>query len=104
MTTIQQNTQAQVESMLKIGMKRMSSSELHSSIDQLGYSIDKDCDHKYINHGNEISYLAYSLCFKEKDTQLSFCNIDARKDENFRKLQDIRRECFVYEKNRVWEL
>lgn len=55
-------------------------------IDSIGYEIDKDDTFIYFNQG--IKTKAFYIV--EKDTKLGFANINARKDENFRKLLAFR--------------
>lgn len=57
-----------------------------STIDNLGYTINKDDTFTYNRDGKRIK----SFYIVEKDSGLSFANIDARRDENFKSFQELR--------------
>jgi len=82
----------------------MDKKELLNTLDTLGYKISKQDSFNYYNSGNEVKYPAKSCYIVEKDSGLSFANIYARRDSNFRALQELRRNEEVIVKGRVWEL
>jgi len=97
-------TFSEVDDRLKAGCTQISSAELIYMLKLVGYKICPSTSFDYTNTSNAIIYNARSISIIEADTGLSFGHIDARKDGNFRKLQEIRMEYLVFEKNRVWEL
>ena len=82
----------------------MTKDELLSELDKLGYEIDKSMSFNYMNCSNGESYKAKACYIVEKDTKLSFSNIDARKDNNFERLQELRFWIEVTHKGRIYEL
>jgi len=82
----------------------MSKDELLSTLDNLGYKINKADTFNYFNSANEIHYKAKSCYIVEKDTGLSFANIAARRDNNFGALQNLRYWVDVKHRGIVWEL
>lgn len=86
----------EVESALRAGMKLVSLAELDEMIDQLGYARDKSmrctCIAKNLATGN--TYPNVSFGVREKDTKRSAFHFESRRDENFKKLQEIRFDTF----------
>jgi hypothetical protein len=68
---------------------------LKAALAAIGYKVDRSCDARgntrYITgeHVGE-SYPATNLYVVEADTGMSAFHVDARRDENFRKLQELR--------------
>ena len=85
-------------------MDHWTKNELLKELDRLGYEIDLSLSFNYINNLNRKSYKARSIYIREADTGLSFANIYARRDVNFKALQDIRFRVEVIERGRTWEL
>lgn len=77
----------------------------------IGYRLDRalDCrsDNRYLS-GPDMgrSYPAVNACIVEADTGLSFANVMARRDDNFRRLQELRfsGELFAVVRGRIFEL
>lgn len=67
----------------------------------IGYKLDRslDCSHvaRIISgDGEGNTYPATSTSIKESDTGLSFSNVDARRDQNFKALQAMRLEGILF--------
>jgi len=71
---------------------------------QLGYKIEEESSFNYYNTANEDKWLARSCYIIEIDTRLSFANINARRDDNFKKLQALRTERDYIINGRRYEL
>ena len=73
-------------------------------LNDLGYKIKSSFNYKNnFNHGQ--NYLAKSCYIVEKDTGISFAHYkDARRDNNFIKLQELRSGEEFMVGNRVYEL
>lgn len=95
---------AEINQMLNAGMAQLSLMEMFNKIDSLGYKIDKSMSFCYFNQGNANHWAAKSCYVVEKDTGLSFANINAREDENYKALQELRRSTFTLHKGRLWEI
>ncbi len=85
------------------GMEKMELNSALNYLDFLGYKLKPENCFNYFNGSNDTKYPARSIYLVEKDTGLSAFHIDARRDENFKKLQTFRRSVFVSAKGRVWE-
>jgi hypothetical protein len=96
--------QAERKSMLAAGMEQLSKSELLNRLDRLGYKILAVDSFNYGNNGNANRYPARSIYIIEKDSKLSFANIDARRGENFKALQQLRYSSFAIVVGRLYEL
>lgn len=85
-------------------MEKMTPEEALHYIESLGYTIDKSMTFNYRNTSNEVSYDAKGLYVIQKDNRLGAFNKDARRDTNYEKLQEFRRNVTVTDKlGRVWE-
>lgn len=102
--SLQVNNAEAVAKMKAYGCMKISSSELEKMLGKIGYRISHKDSFDYTNTSNEISFNARSVCIVEGDTGLHFNNPNTRRDNNFRKLQKIRNEFFVFENDRIWEL
>ena len=98
------DTQKEIESMVNAGMTQLTKNDFLNELNRLGYQVYKTNCFNYINGSNENTYKAKSIYIVENDSGLSFANIDARRDDNFKALQKMRFECFVYDSGRIWEL
>lgn len=75
-----------------------------SKLSSLGYKISEKDSFNYVNKGNPPEIWNARACYIiEKDSGLSFCNINARRDENFKLLQEYRKNDFIIN-GRVYEL
>ena len=81
----------------------MNYDELKNQLDKLGYKIDQENSFNYFNSANKNQYNARSCYIVEKDTGIGFANIKSRKDENFNKLQQLRKNALVIDRNRIIE-
>ena len=96
------DTKKEVKHLIDGGMTQLDKEEFLNILSSLGYKTVESFN--YINSSNEITYKAKGFRIIEKDTGLSFANVDARKDDNLRKLQEMRFSSFVYSNDRIWEL
>lgn len=86
-------------------MEIMTIFEALKLISRLGYQIDKSSSFSYTNNLNASgTYKARSLYLVQKDDKVSAFNVDARRDENFKKLQEFRRNVIVKSpRGIIWE-
>lgn len=103
MQTEKDTTAKEVERMLAGGMKRISPRQLRELLDLAGYQIHKPDCFNYTNSANEITYKARAMGYMHKTSGMRYAHIDAPRD-TLPKLQEIRHNCFVFERGRVWEL
>ena len=96
------DTKKEVKRLIDGGMTQLDKENFLSTLSDLGYKTKESFN--YINNLNEITYKAKSFMITEINTGLSFANIDARRDKNFKRLQQIRFDSFVYSNNTIWEL
>ena len=75
-----------------------------NELSRLGYKIDSSLSFNYNNNLNKKAYKARSIYIREISSGFGCCNIHARRDANFKALQDIRFSVEVIERGRVWEL
>ncbi len=78
--------------------------ELKNILDNLGYKISESDSFNYFNSANKDKWNARSCYIVEKDSGLSFANIYARRDANFKALQEFRYNANIIIKNRVYEI
>ncbi|MTJ93930.1 MAG: hypothetical protein F8N36_13890 [Desulfovibrio sp.] len=71
-------------------------SHIASTLASIGYELDRSMDCRSFSRwmtgpraGH--SYPCITTGIRETDTKLSFCNVDARRDEKFNTLQNLRR-------------
>lgn len=101
---IEYSTKREVEQLVLAGMQEISVDNLKNEIARLGYEINTQLTFNYINSANENTYKAKSVNIGILgNKELSFANIDAPRD-NLKKLQEIRKNYFVFKNGRVWEL
>jgi len=85
-------------------MIKITKKELNIILDNLGYKIAEKDSFNYINKGNPPEIWKARACYIiEKDAGKGFANIAARRDDNFRALQLLRREDYEI-KGRRYEL
>ena len=71
----------------------------------IGYRIDARCSFNYLNNFNKGPAYAARHCYVvEADTGIGFANVAARRDANFRTLQEWRGGGDVLIKGRLYEL
>lgn len=98
------DTELEAFIMVQNGMKCISAQSLVLKLTTLGYKIDPVNSFNYINTNNKRQYKARSIYIVESNTGLSFANINARCDDNFKELQSLRYNTFVYHNGRIWEI
>ena len=85
-------------------MDHWTKNELLKELSRLGYKIDSSLSFNYNNNLNRETYKARSIYIIEDDSKLNFANIHARRDSNFKALQNIRFRVEVIDHGRTWEL
>ena len=76
----------------KRGFHPVTIQEMNATLNTIGYELNRDRDCYSTNRwmtGPRAgqSYPAINTGVREMDTKLEFCNVDARRDENFKTLQ-----------------
>ena len=99
------NHETEKEAARKIagGMEKISKPELINRAAACGYKIAPDACFSYLNKANALPYKARSIGWRHIASGKGFAQIDAPRD-TLPALQDIRRNCFVTERGRIWEL
>jgi hypothetical protein len=102
---------AEVERRKRRGYAPKTLRQLNASLGRLGYRLDRSCDclsvNRYITGENAgESYPAINAYVVESDTGLSFAHVSARRDENYRRLQELRfsGELYAVVRGRVLEI
>ncbi len=91
--------------MLACGMLELSRREWLARIDAAGYRLERANCFNYTNRHNAGHYRARCVSnYNDKQTGRSFAHYQERRDNRFRALQDMRKNCFVYERGRIYEL
>ena len=95
--------QAEVSRMLAAGAEQLSASEFHARADSFGYKVDPDtcCNGTATDVRTGETYPCRSLGFKHRETGLGFSHVDAPRDDQFRRLQDLRLRCFYVANGRL---
>lgn len=101
----------ELERRAAIGLRPLTLQGLAARLASIGYKLDRsgDCPHisLYVTgeHAGE-TYPAISSSIREADTGLSFANVDARRDGNFRTLQEWRStgELFAVVRGHIFEV
>lgn len=102
MKTIEESTLEEVEFLKRAGMRQVTKRWLEESLHAIGYKMKHSFN--YDNNANPPRrWRAKSVEFIDTRTGHGFANINANRDK-LPELQAIRRECFVFEKGRIWEL
>lgn len=100
---------AEIEYRESIGCERVTVAEFKARLAALGYRMDRalDClgNARYLTGERAgCTYPALTVYVRESDTGLSFANVDARRDSNFRKLQDeFRQNVFAVSRGAIME-
>lgn len=100
---------AEVQRRLKAGDRQLTVEQIAEELRLLGYKMDRSMDARCqakIMTGPAAgeSYPCCTTYLKEADTGLSAFNVNARRDANFRALQQLRREVFAVVRGYVFEL
>lgn len=98
-----QSTLDEVARMIAGGMEQISPRELQQRLETCGYSINKGDCFCYVNSANAITYRAKSLGYLHAKSGMRYAHVDAPRD-TLPALQEIRRNCFVFQNGRIWEL
>jgi hypothetical protein len=91
------NLQKEIDSSRAAGMEWISIPELDARLETLGYRRDPDsrcvCVTKNLTTGNTYPCVTWDV--QEIDTGMSAFHVNARRDERFRKLQELRFNTFA---------
>lgn len=98
------NTETEITRLLDTGMVNVSLDEFLEKLDSLGYEIDNYSSFNYVNNLNQVTHKARSIYIREKDTGRYFAHVESRRDDNFRALQEIRKDWLIVHRNRIWEI
>lgn len=90
-------TQNEINENLANGMEKLTFEQAKQRLSELGYKITDGMDCIYSRDGAEIKTVGIS----EIDTGLSFANVDARRDANFKALQELRQWAFAVHGKRI---
>ena len=98
-------TPAEIErdDMLAAGMERVTLDELCRRCSAIGYRVEihsPDASH-WTNLGTGNRYPGTSYPVTHAESGLSAFHVDAPRDANYRRLQEIRSDCFVYSCGRI---
>lgn len=97
---------AEIADRLRQGYRQLSIAHFAREIAEAGYTLDRSLDcrstARYLDDGR--TYPATSVYPKETDTGRSAYNIEARRDDNYRRLQQLRGEIFAVSHGRIVEL
>ena len=96
-------TQQEVARLIASGMEKISKAELINRAAACGYKIDPRFCFSYFNEANELKYKARSIGWRHIASGKLFAHVDAPRD-TLPALQKLRRNCFVFEHGRIWEL
>ena len=97
------DTEKEAARMIAAGIEQISPRQLREFLDLAGYQIHKPDCFNYTNSSNEITYKARAMGYTHKASGMRYAHVDAPRD-TLPKLQEIRHNCFVFEKGRIWEL
>ena len=102
-TQLKYQTQHEINRLLKAGMNKLSASQFNEMIHEVGYKINPPNCFYYINTSNEFVYSAKALDYTHINSGIGYAHINAPSD-SLPKLQNIRRNYFVVNNGRIWEL
>lgn len=89
--------------MIDAGAERLTPRQLTERLDLAGYQVHKPDCFNYTNKANSITYKARAMGYKHKASGARYAHVDAPRN-TLPQLQEIRRNCFVFERGRLWEL
>lgn len=83
------------------GFHPVTVAQMNETLNSIGYELNRERDcysNKRYMTGPRAgqSYPAINTGVRECDTKLEFCNVDARRDENFKTLQEWRSTCCLF--------
>ena len=83
------------------GFHPVTVAQMNDTLKSIGYELNRERDcyssNRYMTGPRAgQSYPAINTGVRECDTKLEFCNVDARRDENFTTLQSWRLECSLF--------
>ena len=92
-----------------LGMRRLTMRALQAEIAALGYKLNRDLDCRASSRfiTGSLADTSYPCCagyVVQSDDGLSFANVNARRDSNFRALQNLRGEVFAISRGAIFEL
>lgn len=99
-------TELHRQELLDSGMTELTADEWNAHLERLGYRIDPDMVHTYVNNLNpgHPTYKARSLNYTDVETGMGAFHYQGRRDSRFAELQKLRFECFVWHRGRIWDL
>ena len=96
---------AEIEYRLSIGCRLVSVREMERQFRALGYALDRHLDcrsiARYLDGGR--SYPSCTTGVRDVDTGRSAFHVDARRDNNFRVMQQLRLEIFAVSRGHILE-
>lgn len=97
-------TKKEFNNLIEGGMDCISIDEFYYIIESCGYEVCQNTTFDYVNTSNEFTYRAKSVSYIDKITKRSFAHFEERRDERYKRLQQMRATCFVYHQGVIWEL
>jgi hypothetical protein len=90
------------------GCERLSVAAMAERFARLGYRLDRSLDCHGMarittNDGESASYPCVTTGVKERDTGLSAFNVDARRDDTFRAMQELRQTVYAVTRGAILE-
>jgi len=98
----------EVASRIKHGMVQITLTEFEAGLREIGYRLDRDMDCKGLarhmtgDRAGE-SYPSCGVRPVQLDDGVAWCNVDARRDENFDKLKQFRNTYFAVSHGYIYE-
>jgi hypothetical protein len=104
MNALTESTAAERAEMIAAGMVEISRADWLARVSAAGYRVEKANCFDYANRGNRRPYLARAVYYCDLETGMSWAHFQGRRDSRFRALQEMRGNCFVFERGRIYEL
>lgn len=105
-TTCGQELATEIQNRESSGMAMLDWREYQHRLANIGYEIESDsrtpCRAKNMSTGNTYPCVTWGV--RERDTKMSAFHVDARRDENFERLQTFRRYTFAVVKGAIYEV
>lgn len=91
------------------GCERLSVAALAARFAALGYTLDRSMDcrglARYMSGPHAgAAYMCCTTGLKETDSGLSAFNVDARRDDNFREMQNLRQQIYAVSRGAILEV
>lgn len=98
--------QVEIDHRLSLGCERLSVAGLARRFSELGYTLDRQsdcrCTARYLDDSR--TYPCCTTGVKESDTGLSAWNIHARRDANYKAMQELRQQVFAVSRGHLLEV